>query len=672
MISSFQSRLQKFFITVLMLAVMVAPHAYAFKAFAADDDAPPKPIKEKQLLNHLEQITAWQRSILSIETAPNNALEKLLKETLQRSSGKVLQYGFEFARAEAAALTTQQAEQVTVENPNDARNQLLKTKAEIAQRITDIQKEQSTLNNTIARTPKRRQEPLLIQRERLAGELKIANVRNDLLNSAMDLFTDKDTSDSQDVLSKINNMSLTIPGAAKKKTTSKTTTTATGATPLTAVLPVPSPTPTAADVPPDEPAPSKGLIGTGSDILNLYRKKQEMAALAQETKTLHDDNKDLVENLRETLKYNVKYGNDLTSSLSSIDPDTVDAQRAKIDALITNYKQISVAIVPLAQVNVWLEASERDLQEWRSSLDEQLANLTRTILIQLGLLVLAVLIPLMISEAARRTIRYYIHDTKRQRQFNIARRIVFGFLIFLILLLNFVTEFSSIATFAGFLTAGLAVALQNVILSSVAHFFYFGRFGVRVGDRVTIKGVTGEVVQVGIIRLYIMELGGPAEERYATGRIVAFPNSILFQNEPFAKHITGADYSWQEITFMLDPTSDYQLADKKLNDAVNAVYAQYHDVMEKQKMAMTRTTHLTVNMPLPKGFLNVTADGLAFVIRYPIQSDHVTEINQRITKKILETIEKEPALRLVNSNPPKIESVEDDTPVPTASSSSDD
>jgi len=48
----------------------------------------------------------------------------------------------------------------------------------------------------------------------------------------------------------------------------------------------------------------------------------------------------------------------------------------------------------------------------------------------------------------------------------------------------------------------VAVALQTVILSGVAYFFFIGRFGVRVGDRVTITNITGDVIEIGLFRIY--------------------------------------------------------------------------------------------------------------------------------------------------------------------------
>jgi hypothetical protein len=82
---------------------------------------------------------------------------------------------------------------------------------------------------------------------------------------------------------------------------------------------------------------------------------------------------------------------------------------------------------------------------------------------------------------------------------------------------GFVREFGSLATYAGFVTAGVAVALQSPILSVVAYFFLIGRYGIRVGDRVTISGVTGDVIEIGFVRFTLMELAGTGPDLHSTG-----------------------------------------------------------------------------------------------------------------------------------------------------------
>jgi small-conductance mechanosensitive channel len=231
---------------------------------------------------------------------------------------------------------------------------------------------------------------------------------------------------------------------------------------------------------------------------------------------------------------------------------------------------------------------------------------------------------------------------------------VIGVLLGLVILVGLVTEFGSVATFAGILTAGIAVALQTVILSGVAYFFFTGRYGVRVGDRVTVGGVTGDVIETGLFRLYLMELGGTQKQR-PTGRIVVFSNSFLFQPSGFFKQVPGTDYAWHEVALTLAPDSDYQLAESRLLAAVESVYGQFREDVERQYAAARRTSPLPLETPKPEGRLRFVDAGREFTIRYPVEMRRAAEIDDLVTRRLLESIDREPKLRMVAAGKPRIQ-----------------
>jgi small-conductance mechanosensitive channel len=60
-----------------------------------------------------------------------------------------------------------------------------------------------------------------------------------------------------------------------------------------------------------------------------------------------------------------------------------------------------------------------------------------------------------------------------------------------------------LATYFGLLSAGLLLALQNVILPTLGSLVLLGKRGIRVGDRVQISGITGEVISMGILQFQL-------------------------------------------------------------------------------------------------------------------------------------------------------------------------
>src|SRR5690606_9937167 len=103
----------------------------------------------------------------------------------------------------------------------------------------------------------------------------------------------------------------------------------------------------------------------------------------------------------------------------------------------------------------------------------------------------------------------------------------------------------------------LAVAMQSVLVSVVGYFFLVGKYGIRVGDRVQVGSVTGEVIDLGLVRLHMLELSGQGGAMSPTGRVVAFANSIVFQSSGgLFKQIPGINLAWREITVKLPAEAD--------------------------------------------------------------------------------------------------------------------
>jgi small-conductance mechanosensitive channel len=286
-------------------------------------------------------------------------------------------------------------------------------------------------------------------------------------------------------------------------------------------------------------------------------------------------------------------------------------------------------------------------------------------LIRLLLLAVALGFVLGAAELWSRAIFRYVHDARRRYQFLLIRKIVTWFAIAMVVAFAFASQLGSVATFAGLITAGVAVALQNVILSVAGYFFLIGKFGIRVGDRVQIAGVTGEVVEVGLVRLHLMELSSTGSE-IPTGRVVAFSNSIVFQpTSGLFKQIPGTNFMWHEITVTLPGDSDYHQVEKDLTEVVERVFADYKDDIEGQRRQMERTLGYTSSGEFrPRTRLLFSTGGLEAVIRYPVTLQRATEIDDRITREVLDALRNHNQQKSAGQGTPTLK-LRTDVPPPT-------
>jgi small-conductance mechanosensitive channel len=362
---------------------------------------------------------------------------------------------------------------------------------------------------------------------------------------------------------------------------------------------------------------------------------------------------DLRQPLRDAIVADIKKGRDLTDQ--TVSGQNPPASPQQFQELTDNFKRLSAVVLPLSREIVALDQSSANLVEWRTAILRESKYEARVLFVRAGMILLALGIVLALSEMWRRLTYKYISDARRRRQFLLLRRFVIGFLIGVVLILGFVSEFSSLATFAGFVTAGIAVGLQTVLLSVAAYFFVVGRYGIHVGDRVSVSGVTGDVIDISLIRLYLMELAGTGIDLFPTGRVVVFANSVLFQAAtPLFKQIPGTEYAWHEVVFNLVPGGNHKVAQEKLFQAVTSIHNQYREGFERQLGLVERRIELQLKTPSPDARLQFGDTGLELQIRYPVEIRNESVTDEQVTRKVLEVIQSDSEVQAAVVGTPKI------------------
>jgi small-conductance mechanosensitive channel len=239
----------------------------------------------------------------------------------------------------------------------------------------------------------------------------------------------------------------------------------------------------------------------------------------------------------------------------------------------------------------------------------------------------------------------------------VLRRVVMGFFIFMVVILGFASEFSSLATFAGFVTAGIAVGLQTVLLSVAAYFFVVGRYGIRVGDRISVAGVTGDVIDIGLVRFYLMEFAPTGADMYPTGRIVVFSNSVLFQaTTPLFKQFPGTRYTWHEVVVPLASGADHAMVQKVVTDAITPIYKEYNLDKQWRNSSYDDQIDLALTEPAPEQRLQFSDTGPELVARYPVDLNHAPEIDHKISLALFDAIHRDEKISAAVSGNPKIRS----------------
>jgi small-conductance mechanosensitive channel len=612
--------------------------------------------ESQNILSFLNQTIVWYRQLSAQQQVASQPSEVLLFNQNRQFADEIAQFSFDFARARAQMLPNAAPAEAQPgennQNPGSVRLQNLVNAAAKADAALKAQQQKVQALKQQANASAGRQKVRLDSLEAdEESELALDQARADTLHSLVNFSagTKAKGAKTGSLQAQIEELARSLPGVVGQGAP------ASGTQPSSAAAATAATSAQAADK-----SNGSGLFALLSRVVSVRRKVNTLDDGLALTDQLANLSQTLRAPLVKDLQELTQRGNALISAPDSTDPKAAAQHRNDVNALTAEYKSLAGTVLPLGKQAMLLDVYRRNLSSWRESAGSEYSSAVKSLALDLGALALILGIVLAISELWRRATFRYIHDKRRRFQFLLLRRIVVWSLVAIIIVLAFASEIGSLATFAGLLTAGLAVALQNVILSIVGYFFLIGKHGLRVGDRVQVAGVSGNIIDIGLLRLHLMEVGGYGAASRPTGRVVVFPNAVVFQaNSGLFKQAPGAKFVWHEIRLTLAPEGNYEEAEKRMLEAVNSVYADYRENIEKQHHHMVQAlAPLTLSAPEPESRLDLTEGGLTISIRYPVDLDNASEIDDRITRAVLEATARNPRLRILGSGKPEVETVE--------------
>jgi small-conductance mechanosensitive channel len=603
------------------------------------NNLPPMQLDGAAVLHHLNQVISWYRHSTTGVQSVGLSSDAIYQDNVQSLEAEVVRLAFQSAKAEAELIRAQQKTSGAPQPSGETTEQqkLAQMQAKTSSQIDQLQSQIENLNAQIAKTPAARRGNLISQRDAFQGELELQKALLDAIQK-MATFVETNGEIAGGLEGSINQLARSIPEVLGSSTSSQKT--------------VSAPTPAKPSL-----ANSGGLISEAMTLYDYMSVVHRIDGIINETNYAREVADQLRTPLRNALRATIQQSQNLANQPPATDPQQLQTERQDFRDLTERFKQLSGALLPLSQEIIVFDDSKTNFEEWRNSIARESKYVLRSVLLRVGGIVLALVVILVLSEIWRRITFRYVSEPRRRRQFLVLRRVVIGFLIVIVLTVGFVSEFSSLATFAGFITAGIAVGLQAVLLSVAAYFFIIGRYGIRVGDRISVAGITGDVVDIGLVRLYLIELAGTGLDFYPTGRIVVFSNSVLFQTgTPLFKQIPGTEYAWHEVVVMIAPDGNHKAAQEKLVAAVNAVYSQYREEIERQHYTIQRHVDIQVEVPRPEARLQFADAGLELLVRYPVEIRKAPDIDEEMTRKVLDLIETDEALKAAVSGNPKIRS----------------
>ncbi len=596
-----------------------------------------------EVIQLLDDTVDWYRTLAVQQQLADEPSDLLILSENRQIANQVIGLAFDVARASADLIANESAAAAPADDASATSQTLAQRQKKLDAQTLAIQNELESTRQRLASAAKPAKPQLQAKLDELQGELDLIGAKKNILASMAGVVSGNGSGGSSvgALRSQIDAMAVALPassGAAPAPASPS------GSAPHTAAP--------AASNPLASPAiagPSRfGLWDLASDVFKLSEKSSSIDAVDRNTQALQKSLGDIRDRIVTQMRALSAHGDALMAQADSADSNALNSVHDQLDALANQFKQASVIFIPLSKQSALLNQYRRNLKNWHNAVHGQSRDALQSLGIRLGVLLAILGVVYAFAEIWHRAVLKYVHDSRRRYQLLLLRKIALWSLAVVIIGFAFASELGSIVTFAGLITAGLAVAMQSVLVSIVGYFFLIGKYGIRIGDRVQIGEVSGEVIELGLVRMYLMEFaghGGPGP----TGRVAAFPNSVVFQvSSGLFKQIPGVNFTWHDITLSLPAGIDYASAKEKLSAAAVEAIADYREEIQRQTVELQRTTQSSAGREaVPTVQLSYTAKGVDARVRYPVQLSHAAEIDERMSKALLQVISslapKEPA-----------------------------
>lgn len=275
------------------------------------------------------------------------------------------------------------------------------------------------------------------------------------------------------------------------------------------------------------------------------------------------------------------------------------------------------------------------MQEYLDRVSRWLSDPTLGKLATAGLSALVVVVLVRIAQNA---VSRYVKDSAASYRIRKAVALLGYVLALAAIAAAFSDRLGQLTVVFGVAGAGIAFALQEVI-ASVAGWaaISFGNF-YKIGDRVQLGGIKGDVIDIGILRTTLAEVGQWVDGDLYNGRMVRVANSFVFK-EPVVNYSGDFPFLWDEIRVPIRFGSDLARAERLMQDAAADVCGGYEQEAADIWLEMGKRFPLEAATTRPMITLTFDENWITYTIRYAVRFDRRRSTKHELSSKVLRSIE---------------------------------
>ena len=270
------------------------------------------------------------------------------------------------------------------------------------------------------------------------------------------------------------------------------------------------------------------------------------------------------------------------------------------------------------------------------------------IALKLLLSLVVVVATLIIYRTIRNAIKRRVKDATRLQSMRVAVRNVLAVADFLIVALIWLPTGNNLTTALGILGAGLAIASQELIGSLAAGVNIWVGNIYRVGDRVRIGDVIGDVMDISLARTTVMEVGEWVKADQYTGRVVNVANRMVWTH-PVYNFTQHWGYLWDEITLPISYESDWQRAAELMLEHGQTYTAELQADAEAKLNKMIDRYPLKDTKVEPTLYLAMTDNWIEMTLRFVVDAQERRRVKDEMHRDLLQHFQAEENIKVAST-----------------------
>lgn len=220
-------------------------------------------------------------------------------------------------------------------------------------------------------------------------------------------------------------------------------------------------------------------------------------------------------------------------------------------------------------------------------------------------------------------------------------KIILTIISLIMIILIWGEKIQGIITLISFVSAGLTIAIREIIFNFFSGIYINFRKPFEVEDRIEIDGIKGDVINMHALGFEMLEIGERVNAEQSSGRIVHVPNSYIF-TKTLKNYTKVFKYIWNEMKLDIELDSDIEKTKEIIydilhnNEVLKEIPKKTEDAVEEEIFEY----RIYYNYLEPIIYTKIVGAHIELNLRYLVHPKKARDVEEEINEKILDEYRK--------------------------------